>query len=73
MLRSFVPARLMACQSSSQLAIQVTDYNRVSRQESLACSVASFLLHIDYNITAMLYNQQDIDPRAIDPSAHINH
>lgn len=67
-LWSFVPARLMACHfchSTPRLSIQMGDYNGVSRQERLAYPVASFLLHIDNNITTPLYNQQHIDLRAV--------
>lgn len=71
-LWSFVPAWLMACHSSPRLSIRMVDYNGVSRQERLAYPVASFLLHIDNNITTQLYNQQHIDLRAASPSAHLS-
>ena len=44
-----------------RLSIRMGDYNRVSRQERPAYPVASFLLHIDNNITTQLYDQQRID------------
>lgn len=70
-LWSFVPAWLMACHSSPRLSMRMGDYNRVSRQERLAYPVASFLPHIDNNVTTQLYNQQSIDRSAVWPLAHL--
>ncbi len=70
-LRAGVLSQLMACHSSPRLSVRMGDYNGGSRRERLANPVASFLPHIDNNITTQLYNQQHIDLRAVWPSAHL--
>ncbi|KAK5919595.1 hypothetical protein CgunFtcFv8_023471 [Champsocephalus gunnari] len=60
----FCSRLLMACHSSPRLSIRMSGYNGVSRQETLAYPVASFLLYID-NKTTQLYNQLHIDLGAV--------
>ncbi|KAK9539274.1 hypothetical protein VZT92_004390 [Zoarces viviparus] len=72
--RTALLPQLMACHSRPGLPMRMGDYNRVSRQETLACPLASFLLHVDHNGTTPLYNRLHIDLGArLAPGTFISH